>query len=151
MIRVWVMLLAMLALVVLPMGCGKADPRPKPTPVSGTVLYNGKPLPNARVTFLDAGSSQSPATGTTNSSGQYRLTTYSPNDGAIPGVYTVVFSATEQEERGAKGELLVPDDDPNWVPPKSLIPERYTGPATSGEKREVIAKKSNVFNFELKD
>ena len=55
------------------LGCG---PTGKLASVSGTVRYKGQPLPNAYVAFLPEQSGERIATGTTDSGGRYRLTTF---------------------------------------------------------------------------
>jgi hypothetical protein len=100
------------ALLVLEAGCSR---NPRVVPVSGTVLYNGKPLPFGIVTFQpDQGQS---ASGDVQPDGSFRLSSYKPNDGAVPGKHSVSVSCYEGHRPGrAGGESLG----------KLLIPLKYT-------------------------
>lgn len=82
-------LLAFACLGVL--GCGAGGPAT--APVTGKVTMDGDPVPNALVTFVakDKGSA---ATGMTDASGQYSLST-AGKEGAILGSYTVKVTSTQ--------------------------------------------------------
>src|SRR4051812_7091247 len=72
-------------------GCGKnQDARPRRVPVSGTVVRQGQPVPEATVLF-EPSSGTTAAVGQTDSNGRYRLTTFELNDGAVPGDYKVAI------------------------------------------------------------
>jgi hypothetical protein len=103
---------------VLVSGCGSA----KFAPVSGRVTLNGKPLPNAFVTFnptpkagsVEAGPS---AIGTTDEDGRYTLRVSSTQPGALVGMnrvaITVVSSragadAAPGERRGHRTAGAIP-------------------------------------------
>jgi hypothetical protein len=59
-------------------------------PVQGTVKLDGQPLAGASVLFIAEDPAGRNATGFTDPSGTFRLSTYEPNDGALPGKYKVV-------------------------------------------------------------
>src|SRR5687768_7124826 len=61
--------------MALSFGCQKSDNRPRRVPVSGIVLYKGQPVADATVLFGPVGSTPA-ATGTTDASGRYQLTTF---------------------------------------------------------------------------
>ena len=124
---------------------------------------NGKPIEGAVVTFqLEDGKEN--AIGTTNSNGEYKLSTFRPSDGAVPGLYRVAVSkptaaelATDTPPAGqiASGDL--PDD---YAPPveaptaqnskaKSEIPEKYSNDKTSGLRATVTASNDNHFEYDL--
>jgi hypothetical protein len=116
-------------------GCAKGVPgRPKLVPAGGRVVYNGQPLEGAHVTFFNAESNVA-AYAQTNADGTFSLTTFDPNDGAVPG---------QQKISVSKVKITGPEPDPNEdriaIPPEKLalrkrvwlIPERYGSPATSG-------------------
>lgn len=133
-------------------GCGGGDDgRPERVPVSGTVMYNGKPLENAGVTFVPKGEGKRSATGATDAQGRYRLTTFDTNDGAIIGNHDVAFYAVKDDNRNPDGTPRYSEEDPRWKPPKSIIPDKYGDPRKSGLTKEVTKGKPNVFDFELKD
>jgi hypothetical protein len=78
-------------------GCSKAMPLPGPAPqaVHGTVLYQGKPGCAFCVTFYPlqqwAGARFAPSA-VTDDSGEFRLRSYKPGDGAPIGQYAVTFT-----------------------------------------------------------
>jgi hypothetical protein len=76
-------------------GCTGAPDRPATVPVRGSVSYQGKPVAGAAVAFLAKGAPR-PAIGTTDAQGNFRLTTFTADDGAVPGEHLVTvekFSA----------------------------------------------------------
>ncbi len=128
-------------------GCGSG--RPQTVEVKGTVTYKGEPLPEASIMFFgDKGSP--PATGQTDADGAFRLTTFEPNDGAIPGEYTVTIAKLESAEPAT-------DDSGKAMPkessqrPKSLIPQKYGDPKESELKETVTPGVPNEFAFELQE
>ena len=60
------------------------DHRPKLVPVHGVVLFNGKPLEGAGVTFTNSTAGVT-AYGQTDAEGKFTLTTFTAGDGAAPG------------------------------------------------------------------
>src|SRR5262245_17600189 len=75
-------------------GCGGPD---KPVKVRGVVLLDDQPLAGATVTFLPVAGTSRTANGRTDADGAFRLTTYTTNDGALPGEYIVTVSLTISE------------------------------------------------------
>lgn len=129
-------------------GCGNSGP--SFYPVKGKVTLNGEPLKSANVMFQpDNGP---PATGTTNDSGEYTLTT-GGKPGAIAGNHKVSISAAESSGGDAN---MTPDDYAKagampTVEVKSLIPEKYGNVAQSGLTASVTnAADKNTFDFDLK-
>jgi hypothetical protein len=93
-------------------GCGRGD-LPNLGRVTGTIRYNGKALPGAKVLFRpisDGGGRM--ATGFTDSAGEYRLLYIkhpSPIYGAMPGPQLVVVStALDSEEPGGPTPETLP-------------------------------------------
>ncbi len=68
-------------------GCGTQST----TPVEGVVLLDSKPLSGASVQFVPQGKGRD-ATGETDKSGQFVMSTFKPRDGVLPGSYKVVVS-----------------------------------------------------------
>jgi hypothetical protein len=64
-------------------GCGQSEA----VPVTGTVLLNGQPAANAEVIFTPTKGRL--ASGSTDASGRFTLSTGAPNDGAVPGDHKV--------------------------------------------------------------
>lgn len=90
---------------VIPLsGCG-GQSLPKPVPVKGTVIFRGKPLANARVSFYGP-KAPLPATGDTNENGEFVLTMYKEGDGAIVGENKVTVAALPK----AGGDTMMPPD-----------------------------------------
>jgi hypothetical protein len=78
-------------LFLVPAGCSS---RYTPVPVSGIVTLDGQPLDKASVTFylVGGGKEGRPASGGTDSTGTFHLSTMGNQDGAIPGEYKVVIA-----------------------------------------------------------
>lgn len=124
-------------------GCG-GEEKPQTVLVSGLVTLDGKPLPKGTVTFQSKskgdGSLKRPAIGQIDSSGRVQLSTFEAGDGVIPGSYTVVITAFENDpsaEEYAAGAKR-----------KSLIPEKYSNPITSGLEA-IVSEGENEFTFDL--
>ncbi|WP_437206543.1 hypothetical protein [Planctomicrobium sp. SH664] len=149
-------------------GCTREDKwtrnRPKRVPVTGEILYKGKPLAEAVVTFTctDAGRS---ASATTDANGKFNLSTFERGDGAVPGSQRVSISRFEVDFPGTKlvgmtaaevNEAIakMPVAAVDSLPParaRWLIPERYGSPDTSKLTVEVLESGENHFHFELQD
>ena len=81
-----------LAFVVLALaGCG--DARPARVPVSGRVLIDGRPLPNAIVQF--APPDARPSRARTDAEGRFTLKCFEQDDGAVPGRHRVAVAASQ--------------------------------------------------------
>jgi len=120
-------LVALLGVVLI--GCGGNGT----TPVKGVITLEGTPVAGATVLFMPDGQDECrPASGFTLSDGTFRLTTYQPNDGALPGKYRVVIQKTEAaKDRGtaersalerAKAKL---EDESSQRNRKPSLPEAY--------------------------
>jgi hypothetical protein len=82
--RSWVLALAGVCTPLLAAGCGA-----RTVPVKGVVTFDGKPLAHAFVLFIHQEAGGRDASGTTDAQGAFRLSTFRPNDGALPGSYKV--------------------------------------------------------------
>lgn len=135
------LIFCLLPLVIGCSGGGALDT----APVTGTVTYNGKPLPYGSVSFRPKAGS--PATGKIQTDGTFTMTTYHDGDGAIVGAHEVLIIATETDAGTA------PEVQPGteMAVAKSVIPQKYTSFSTSGLTAEVIAGEENQFTFALKD
>ncbi|WP_425395914.1 hypothetical protein [Aeoliella sp.] len=81
-----------LVVLTIPLlGCG--DGRPTRVPISGQVLIDGKPLPQAFVKFVPEEGRA--AGGNTDSDGRFTLTCYEAGDGASIGLHKVSVRATD--------------------------------------------------------
>ena len=117
--------------------------------VSGHVMYKGKPVPNADVTFTPDSAGGNPAAGRTDSSGRFSLTTPAKGDGALPGKYRIHIIARGPERAPKPGEAGtgMPGE---MMPGDPLIPQKYFAPDSSGLTFEV-KRGGNTANFELGD
>jgi hypothetical protein len=112
--------------------------------VSGKVTIAGKPVPGARVVFVPTTKDdpkKPPSTcpaGEADAEGNYTLM-WGDNEGAQAGNYKVIIMAFQKHG---------PGDDTDARPP-SLIPDRYTTPASSGLEAVVKEEDENVANFDL--
>jgi hypothetical protein len=128
-------------------------------PVKGTITHNGQPVVGADITFFNSEANRS-AFGRTNDQGQYQLTTFSSNDGAVAGKHLVTITKVEVPPPTAAeptvdsesyappgiGESAAPE------PPKSSFPAKYGDPTTSGLVAVVSAETSNdKVDFTLTD
>jgi hypothetical protein len=118
------------------MGLGCSGGGADMAPVSGTVTYRGKPLPDAQVNFtpVDGGPI---ASGRTDSSGRFRLSTSTPDDGARLGKHKISIVARGPDRPPRPGETGsgMPGES---MPGDPLIPEKYFDAQTSGLEREVV-------------
>ncbi len=114
--------------------------------VSGTVTYKGKPVPRGTISFQPVDPNGRIATAAIQPDGTFTLQTENPGDGALPGQYNVVISAREGDDEPP------PDFAVAGAPrPKSLVPEKYGNPPTSGLTATVEEGESNEISFDLTD
>ncbi|MER3415419.1 MAG: hypothetical protein C4297_04290 [Gemmataceae bacterium] len=111
-------------------GCGGGASGAKPAPVKGRILLDGKPLEGATVTFIPESGKGQPASGRTDSQGQFVLTTHNTGDGAVPGSYKVTV---RKELAIAGGEAL----DPSKPGPQYFEMMKKAGEQAKGAKSEV--------------
>ncbi|NBR05473.1 MAG: hypothetical protein EBT92_06865 [Planctomycetes bacterium] len=114
-------------------------------PVSGTIIFKGKPLANAGINFIPEDTTARVAVGSTDKDGKYKLSSYQINDGAKIGRYSITIRAEEGGDSNLK-----PADALDFVRGKIITPLKYSRPDTSGLTAEV-ARKNNVIDFELKE
>jgi hypothetical protein len=119
-------------------GCGgKASKREPTYKVQGKVTYKGQPVANADVAFVCEEKNRS-AFGKTNEKGEFRLTTFRPNDGAVEGKHIVTVIKSEAAEETPFVPLESAEYNPDAVakqvvakPKKSTIPAKYSSAKTS--------------------
>jgi hypothetical protein len=128
------------------------------------VTYRGRPVAGAAVAFLAQGVSR-PASGDTNDSGEFRLTTFEPNDGAVAGAHTVtvtkfseqpapppppVEQSPDQEVDPAVIEKAMREHVQRVEKARSELPLKYANFNTSDLRFEVV-RGENDFNIQLVD
>jgi hypothetical protein len=129
---------------LLPLGCGKTGVAPT-CKVRGVVTYKGVPVADASVTFTPE--SGRPATGVTDESGEFVLSTFAKNDGAVPGLHKVSIApgATQVEPMPGTPEAE------QAARSKPALPRRYRDPELSGFTAPVKEGEKNHFTFDMVD
>jgi hypothetical protein len=142
------------------LGCNRSN-GPATYPVRGTLVYHGKPLAGASVTFMADGAPRA-AIGKTDKTGSFQLTTYEQYDGAVPGSHVVTVKKYDSEPPPLP--TAPPDGaiDPvveekhtaamaHWLATaKIAVPQKYADRRTSDVRREVV-EGENFFEIELVD
>lgn len=157
---------SLFAVIVSLSGCGDSNTleRPGVVPVTGVVLYNGDPVVNASVAFMTDKAPRA-AIGTTNDKGEFKLTTYEANDGAVVGTHKITVTKVEASEPTTApppGGLMDPADlasgyskqvSPGTTAekPKDLVPAKYGDMKTTPLSEEVKAEGENHFVLTLAD
>ncbi|MDX2036655.1 MAG: hypothetical protein SFX72_08380 [Isosphaeraceae bacterium] len=102
-------------------GCGSTDAVPTSTlPVKGVVTFRGRPLTSGTIVFEPEGRGRE-AHGEIGPDGSYALSTFTKDDGAVPGPHRVAIKGT----------------------PKSLkVPAKYAGAGSS--KIEITVEESKT-------
>jgi hypothetical protein len=120
---------ALCGLLLLSSGCGGAA---APTPVTGHVTLNGKPMTSGTVTFVPnkakGNTSGEEPLGEINAKSEYTLQTRG-KPGAAPGWYKVTVTSTGP---------ITPDN--TSVTTTSIINTTYTNPMTTPLEKEVVEK-----------
>jgi hypothetical protein len=153
---------SLLSMTLLP-GCG-GEVVPKTVPVSGTVMYKGNPLEGATVSFWAEGAPR-PATGVTNAHGEFKLSMFKANDGAIVGDNKI--TVVKMTPGAAPAKAMTPDemlknptsmtsamrggDGPGGGGPKSEIPEKYANNMHTPLRETVTEAGPNQFVLQLTD
>jgi hypothetical protein len=138
-------------LAIAACGCGGSD-HPDTVQATGTVTFNGEPVSGAKVVF--AAASLDPATGITDSSGRFELSTFGTNDGAVPGQYAVTVTKTKSVGGMSADEEHAALAAGQKVPPPQTVdelPAKYKSAETSDLTAEVTPDGDNDFQFPLAD
>jgi hypothetical protein len=142
-------LLALLGFVLI--GC--AGPGTKS--VRGVVTLEGMPVAGATVLFMPDGQDGGrPASGFTSSDGEFRLMTYKPDDGALPGNYRVLIQITERAKDPGEAQRAAMERAKDKIEEKSLqkrrkptLPEDYAKFETTPLRCTVPVSGSVTFNL----
>ena len=147
-------------------GCGGGSSgHPTTYKVSGSVKNNGTAVDGATVMFQLMEGKES-AVGSTDAKGEFSLSTFAPNDGAVPGQYKISITKYSTPPVGAKqlvpGQIQSGDlgDSYGGAPsgkdgsgdgsPKNLLPAKYANDQTSALRATVTSSGPNRFDFDLK-
>jgi hypothetical protein len=132
-----------LVLGLLPFaGCANRGPAlPQPVAARGKVLLpSGQPLRGGRIQFNRLDPPNVDAFGDVAADGSFVLTTYQPDDGAVPGRYVVTISPYNYKHKSGS---------PVKLDSAAQIPAKYLEAETS--KLEVeIKNESNVLEVKLR-
>ncbi len=132
-------------------GCGGA----KTLPVEGVVTLDGKPLAGASIQFVPQGQGKD-ATGQTDNSGQFAMSTFQPRDGVLPGTYKVVISpptgAVDPTQYGNAADAMsgaskAPAKKDSVAP---AFPQQYTRADQTPLTQEVPVKGQLKFDLKSK-
>ena len=139
--------------VLFAAGCGpKPVEKPRTAPVTGVVLYRGKPVEGAMVSLLTEQVSQA-ATGTTDADGKFTLSTFQPNDGAVPGSHraTVIKLDPELQQKPGEDANAYTSRVLGKDPGRSLLPAKYASVRTTILTPQIKADGPNELRLELMD
>ena len=115
-------------------GCGGSN-RPKTIPITGVITIDGKEPGEAGTLYFvptkaAEGYSKRPANGSFNAQGKYRIMSWEPDDGLVPGHYIV---------------NVVPGDTA-----KTAIPTKYRVNTTSGLEVDVPVDQRKIeYNIDI--
>ncbi|MFI4876659.1 MAG: carboxypeptidase-like regulatory domain-containing protein [Blastopirellula sp. JB062] len=128
------------ALLLTACGCAGEQLDPEYKPVTGTVTLDGRPLPDAQLSFVPLGSGSS-GSGFTDESGKYQLYYAARRPGAKFGENRV-FITKSKPSTGKQGEFAgMREAD------IEMLPARYN---RKTELTANIEDKRNVIDFDLK-
>jgi hypothetical protein len=154
--------LAFLTLAAL--GCGGVSDRPALYPVSGTVVYKGKPVEGAQVSFFHE-KAQRAAEGKTDAEGKFVLSMFDYNDGAMPGENVVTIDKIKSAPAAASTDTSRPPNPADLAkmgqefgggdPSKKKgadneLPAKYASRTTTPVK-QTVTDQENKFVIELAD
>ena len=133
-------LLVLISAILVAPGCNNS---PQTFPVSGTVTFDdGTPLTGGTVEFRNVTtdiSKQVNARGEIGPDGKYQLTTFTPNDGALPGEHQICVFPPARETPGNLAS----------EPPPSPVERKYQSYDTSGLMHTVTTDGPNVKDISI--
>jgi hypothetical protein len=142
--RAWQRVACLALAMLLSVGCSRhyedkfSRARPPVFKTTGRVTWNGEPAAGALVT-LQSQSHNLSASGKTDSKGQFTLTTWRTDDGAVAGEHAVSIESVVIAGYTADGLPV----EVNVMPPS------YQNPKTSGLNATVNTSGPNVLSFEV--
>lgn len=137
--------LAVLTLVAFA-GCGASNP---PTfPVSGTVTLDGKPVAGAAILFIPFDGTGQPASAQSDANGNYKLTTFTADDGAMAGNYKIKVTKFDTPDGGMSPYGAPAEEPASSSPPKKMTEEEerarmeagYTASEATPQGKAQVAK-----------
>jgi hypothetical protein len=126
------------AVVMLLLGLGCGEQRPTLYPVAGIAKFSdGQPVRLGLVEFIPTTSGPT-ARGQLTSDGEFKLRTYAPDDGALPGAYRVVIT---QAVPAPIERVKTPPD--HLAHGSTIVPRRYGAIESTPLTATVEAKQLN--------
>ncbi len=139
---------SILSLFTVSSGCSDSGPVAdivETVSASGTLTYQGKPLPGYQVSFQPV-SGERPATAISDAEGKFTLGTNDLGDGAAPGSHNVAVVWVAPSDDGT-GEII---DDPSKLPKAPVeIPAKYHAVETSGLQLDIPPGGTSDLRVEL--
>ena len=133
--------LAGTGLLVLVLGIGLSGCGGKSGPtlvqLSGTILFEGRPIPPGTLTFVPKEGQGPTATGTITDAGHFTVSTHHPGDGITPGSYRIRIESWETPPTMG------------GPPPKSAVPEKYTNMNTTDLTLNVPNERETIIEIVL--
>ena len=143
--------LVSLVTIVPFVGCG-SNPHPELRPVSGNITFRGQPVEGASIAFYSESSARL-ASGLTDASGRFHLTSFNTNDGALPGLHKVVVTKSvvdDQEQQAlSMDEALKTRSTQRRA--RQALPKKYASADTTPLEVTVAEDGPNEFAISLHD
>lgn len=141
---------------VIVVGCGPRSPFPT-QPIEGTVTLDGQPLDDASIALspvADETPDAKPAFGQSDAQGKFKITAANgglEGKGTAVGKYVVCVTKEVGTTHLTDEQIKELNDKgiPVQLVFKSVVPKKYTSPATTDLAFEVV-KGKNVLNIDLK-
>jgi hypothetical protein len=143
---VWTVGVGLFVVAMLASGCGKSASTPTAR-VSGIVKSNGQPLSGVQVGFLPENGR--PGQGTTDASGRFTITTFTSEDGAIPGKHKVLLSEADKTPPPMPGMPGYAEAMARKKP--SRLSAKYSVPSKTPLEATVTLDGKNEFEFDVKN
>jgi hypothetical protein len=130
--------------VAIQAGCGAADAGPETVEVTGSVSFQGAPVPGATVLFqpTDRSGAVKPSQATTDDEGRFAMSTYVGDSqykaGLPPGGYRVAITKLDTSRVTS-----------TLTPPANTLPAKYASPESSGFEVQVSQGGENHFDIPL--
>ena len=127
--------ITLITAVAMLVGCADSD-RPKTVPISGRVTIDGQPPGEFGKLFFTPtqaaeGYVKRPASGSFDPEGNYRIMSWEPDDGLVPGHYTVNIAPVDMQA--------------------TKVPQKYHQSDTSGLEVEVSPDQRQVeYNVDIR-
>ena len=117
-------------------GCG-GNSGPTLVQLSGTILFEGRPIPPGTLTFVPKEGKGPTATGTVADAGHFTVSTHRAGDGITPGTYRIRVESWETPPTMGGPQ------------PKSAVPEKYTNMNTTDLTLDVPNEREQVVEIVL--